>query len=559
MIAPEIEKRADEFANRWNEHISSLKHLACNELKLDYSWPSVSICDHFAVSLIRKKEFSSTEQEFFSLICSYLGIFIYRCWSQVHAKVELKFIDQNIVLIAGADAGYSPENSCTISITDELAKLINSPPEEFNLGGDLSRFIYAEDSLISLFTYAVATGISPLISQSAENQSSNLNQENIDKIISYLGSTTVRRYEELYPEELIGQIGELYLHDLISPPEFTLSNLPAVSSVHGIISAKNEFKIPLEKLKQFGNNLLYSPAEKFNYLGFLLATVIRTELNKVDSKVRTVGENFITGLLRHSYYDLKIALFNSEVAEKRIGVGEDWLFAEKHHPSHEAEMLYELDCGYLPLLSIPPTILKTILKERFINKHYQALLEGIILFDCEQAIAAADAILDEHPGRIEIALQKLFIELSPFYSLKDYSSLEARFRSLVSEPRAEVEPLLFSLWGNVKLAEGDLDNALTNYKKAYSLANYSSRYWIKAATDYAWALTLTGQADEAEQIFDHIFKDDRKTISSTIHHILTLNSLGKDPSIQLDYCLKLAPLDKRVFTLAFLTPRSDPS
>lgn len=525
---------AQNFRSRWNSRVEKIPVLL-----LDGTWPSLSILDLVVMPFISRKDLVAQEQMLLKQIASFTAIAISEAWNTFGASVQVRDGEKGVTLHVYNGPGSVSEAPVQLALESYLRKLLENPPQNLPIFRDFSRALPAGHGVISLTALGASTGLSPFIEGAWEEETTESFKDEIQSVVSHFAKQCVHHYERLFPNEMLGQVGEFYLDGLIFPPFSMDETLPGQNGVRGLFRALKELRVKREQVIPFAKNLVQNPDELISSVGLCFAAALLTELPDATLVSASEGKGRSVGLLRAAMVETRT----------EFGFLDDWLIAGAHTPQIALRFEIEKSLGFLPWIAMSSEILKERVKDPKINR----LLESLVYFDMPSAIDAADTIILETPKNIEVRLQRVYLHILN----GEFDLVDLALRSLLTEPGCEEEPRLYTYWGLNDLCLNKKEDALRHLEQAYALTPPFHPLRGAISNDFGWALLVNEQPERAIEIIDHSLDTNRAPLTSLLNKSFALRQLGRIEEAErvLDQCIKLAPLDRRVFLNALLTSR----
>jgi len=513
----------ERFVTRWNVRCAEVP-----ALELDETWPSVGVLDLLTLTLNGKPEFDPGDKELVRAIALYLAGIIGNAWETFGTLAHCDDGPAGAVL-----TGETAEGPATLEIEKELTSLLQQRPTSLQIYSGFTRQISTAQGWIGAFAIGCSTGLSPAVRGVWEGESPETFKDNIEKVLVSFGRSAVAYYERVFPDELSGQIGELYLAGGIIPPLGIGEPYPAITGSSALLTQLRQMKIAKKRTLQFAQNLAASPDEHLSSIGLALSGALLEGPPSPALLALSERKGRFSGLLRPALAQLRSI----------AGLYPDWIREEN---VESARIDLEKQLGFLPWLQLPGDFIARHWSERKVRR----ICEALSYFDYDTAADLCDVLIAEEPRQFELRLQRIYLSIIN----RKFEEAEAALRMLLSEPECETEPRLFSLWGIVSLSIGNTEEALRHLAFAYSAATIGHAQRGSITNDYGWALLQQGRAEEALPLFTEAKRVGGSLLTVTLNEAAALKILGRreEEKRALAECCQLSPLDKRVFTARFL-------
>lgn len=519
-------EQLSQFVLRWNSAVSNHPELA-----LDGTWPSAGIVDCMLFRLRKKRELSESDRKLLRFAALYLAKMARDCWSEARVSALLEIGEHGVSITAADD---SQNALFSMNIESVLSQLLAECSAALPVISTYVRNFAAQRNIVSVFGIGLMTGLSPFGNGKWAKTDPALLAENTAATVRYLGRTCAQHYERLYPDEIFGQVGELYLHQLIYPPAGFDEPFPAQLAVRGLAAALREIGTTPETQHALYRNFARSADDLLSSAGIAALGAVATALPSREVKALTESNGTYTGLLRFAMADYKNALGNNR----------NWLFTAELRQDDLVQYVIEREMGFMPWFYFSPEVL--VQRERL--PRLNRLFEHLAFFDLASARECCSEIALEEPGNFDVRLQQIFLSLV----FGDIERAEFELKLLLTEPGCENEPRLFTLAGLVTLSRGQRDDAVGYLERAHGLLLPGSLERGRVANDLGWALLVSQQFERSLPFFAEASEKPAAPIASLLNRAFSLGALGREDERRsiVEEALQLAPTDRKVFTVA---------
>jgi len=503
----------ENFINFWNKVYAEVPHY-----KLDLSWPSVSVIENMLTPLYDRKNFTIYEEDTFIGTVLYLAEVTKNCWECFGAEVEIFNSDFGITIIAKSGPYLGAGETYRVNIERDLRMIITSLPSPFPIFNGFSRVLSPQEGRIVPYALSIFTGLSPAGIGPWRDIKLEDFIEQTSKVVKYLAKTTAENYAYCYPNELLGEVSELYLSGLIFPPTLFVEDLPCESSVIGILSFAKSYKISNKQLYKLALNLSKSVDFRISQSGFVVASALSCPQITPDilaqGKIQGINLCILRPLLNLARYEL-------------TGQGE-WLGEEK--VSLET-ITFEQNIGFLPWLRMKP--------ERLLNLHEDPELLSAVaelsILNIENSSLIFNR-LSEETGDFEIKIQAIAVSSDePEKILRD-------LEEIISDGNKDDRIKALNLKGLVSLSIGrgevgltTLETCLEEDRSEVTLFNLGLAY-LKSE-----------RLSDAEVLFEELYAKSPGNIEVILNLISIYDRTEKNIGVLLAHLIKYAPNDPRVF------------
>jgi tetratricopeptide (TPR) repeat protein len=534
MIHPNVKLVADDFKAKWSKKLGAYSPI----LELDGTWPSLGVLDLLTFSLRFYGKESSTavpaqldsfRKSLLKGASAYLACLAYECWSTFGYDVSVGENKFGIFIEAQGEK-LSEGQRFIVDIESELNEIFKNPPQPFPVINGFQRHLPQDYNLISLFGLGLMTGLSPFGDGPWRSETADSWAENIKKSERILAKSSADHYARLFPNEIMGQVPEVYLSKLIFPPTLMGEKFPVLNAVEGMVKYFKELGLSEKAMSKVALNFAQSPDELISLAGIAFYVAVNDEATReIVGAVETKGT--FCGLLRQAMIQVR----------KALGKEEDWLELNKFTSSQARRFHLELELGFLPWVKIS----QIRLNDKQNDPLLVDLLFSLSVFDLENAIKLAEKIIEDNPGDFAVRLQLVYLEIIR----GDVQRAELLCKSLASEPGAERWGLLFNLWGMSELAKNESSQAVKHFEKATLLGAPEEHFEYQFLNDYAWALMLDGQHEKSLSEFNKAIGKSLAPVTALLNKAYVLRILKQPDQASLvqDQLVKLSPLDLRVF------------
>ena len=529
MIEESVTDEIAQFKAWWDPYLAVSPRLA-----LDGSWPSIGVLDLLTFHLRLRSTGDWSHAAIIKGAAAYIAALAHDCWTKFGAEPRA-FIDDTGICIEAHRGPFLKEGQRHfIAIERELRRALKTLPSPFPVVGDYKKLISIEQNMMSLFALGVCSGLSPFGDGPWSDHSPESFDGPLSKALIHLASTTASNYERLFPDEPLGQVGELYLEKLIYPPMLMEEELPAWGAVQGMIGFFTQYQVPRDAMQGVAHNLALNADELISLAGFAMYAAVLEGEPSAEILGIVQGRQRTTGLLRPAMI----------AARDALGLGAEWIGQDEYTDAIGNRFTLEKRLGFLPWVSIS----KAKLRESFSDKRFQSALAAAIDFDLENAIALTDEILEESPDDIELRIQRVCLEaLLP----NSKESVHKMLRSFSSEPAALSEPRFHDLMGTCLVALEDVEGAKRSFRNGIELSQNRPTMQAEFQNNLGWVLMMNREYELALEQFERALKVFPESVSYLLNKGHSLWRLGRLEEMRglADVVLRLAPTNRSVFSI----------
>jgi len=527
MSEQQVQELARDFANRW-----SIRPAETAFLTLDFTWPSVGLLDLLTQHLRFKKELTAEDLELARGAAAYLSWLVGLCWRGFGATVELGCdAQQGVFIKATAGPKLSEGQVSSLFVEREILKILAAPTSPFKVFKDFRRPITPDQNIITLFALGACLGVSPYGEGPWSKEDPESFAPQVEKVMRILASSSADYYQRIFTDEPWGKVAELYLQQLIYPPALAAEELPGFSAAQGLLEFAERYKLGSATLLKLAANLARFSDETISNVGLITAAALTSSDLSVEILAAAQSRGMYTGLLRAAMLYVR----------NHFQLRDDWLLQSDYVEDDARRYQLEQQLYLLPWVKIPAA--------RVRDKKLAAVLAALSVFDLENAIKFSDQYLAETPGDISVRIQRVYLD----FLTGDVDKSEAGFRALATEPGAEISGQLYNLWGLCDLARGEVAAGRNHLEIAFRMMDHTELLERGIPNDYAWALILNDEFDQALDVLNYAEARGDWTITSLLNKAFALSVLSRfEEADQVQsQLLRLAPLDFRVFSNEF--------
>lgn len=510
---------------------------ACPAYRLDYSWPSVGLLDHFTYFLRGKESYSEKEELFISGVAAYLAGIAHDTWAHFpdDLQIELKLAEneRKDVFLHVQGGKFLAEEKFTIHVNDALSQVLRSPATPFPVFEHHARFVHQESNLLSLFGIGLVTGLCPYGTGPWKDVPVKDFAPYLIETEVLLAGSAATHYARLFPTELLGQSIELYLANLILPP--LLYNEPFVASraVRNLLAYLKEKETPIENMMQLASNLLLSPDDILFSAGFALSVAFVDEA-KLSQRLVAIGEAQMPLLP-----ELRAATM---IARKILGKPFDWQqeLLRKNYTGAKTLIDIEKKVGLLPYWSLSDSLLEV--------EELLPLFEALAWSNPLAAREIIDELAESQSLHPDVVLQGIFLDLS----LGDLARAEQELAQFQAKYDEATHPLFYNaldLQGMAAILKGDLQAAVRIFENVFSRKIEDTNRKLAIGQNYIWCLNMLGQFDQALKVIDVVSLHSPYSPTLKLSRAYSLEGKGQlgDSAIEIKELTTYAPMDRRVF------------
>ena len=529
VIEDTVTEQVAQFKTWWEPYL-----VVSPKLALDGTWPSVGVLDLLTFHLRLRSTGDWTHAAIVKGVAAYIAVLAHDCWLKFGAEPRA-FVNDSGVCIETLRGPFLKEGQRQfIAIEKELRRALKTLPSPFPVIGDYKKLISIEQNMMSLFALGVCSGLSPFGDGPWNEQTPESFEGPLSKTLIHLASTSATHYERLFPDEPLGQVGELYLEKLIYPPMLMDEELPAWGAVQGMIGFFTQYQVPRDTMQAVSHNLAMSPDELISLAGFAMYAAVLEGEPSAEMLAIVQGRQRTNGLLRPAMI----------AAREALGLGKEWIGQEEYSDEVGARFVIEKKLGFLPWISIS----KAKLRESFADLRFQSALAAAIDFDLENAITLTDAILEESPDDIELRIQRVCLEaLLP----NSRESVYKMLRSFSSEPAALAEPRFHDLMGTCLVALEDVEGAKKSFKTGIELTQTKPTMLAEFQNNLGWVLMMNREYSLALEQFEQALKVFPRSVSYLLNKGHSLWRLEREEEMKAvaDDLVTLGPTNRSVFSI----------
>jgi len=496
-------------------------------LKLDFTWPSVSLLDQISFHLRYKETLDEAEKQLLRGLSAYLGVMAKESWESFGAEVELQLSEQGVTIVAKAGPALDGKKEFRVSIEQRLQEILREIPPAFPVIGEFERQISPDQDLFPLFALGLFTGLCPFGEGPWTHETFESFEEPLSSVHKMLAKSCATFYERVFPNEQLGQVAELYLLGFIYPPTLLGETFPGVFAVEGFFQTLTEFGISFEQSLALIDNLCTFPDERIMCVALALRAAMNSE--RIPPRVIAAAQSrgTIVGLYRG-------AVFASRNAS---GAEQDWVNKEELSLTDLTKINVEKTLGFLPWVFFSADDLK--------DSGRRDVALSLMLFDYSAAKRKLDNLIEQDRSDISSRLQLTFLELVTGH----LDVVKELIAQLKTEPGCERNPNFLNLAGVTCLALEELSESKLLLKQAFELTTSSDALFPEIANNYAWTLLLNDEFDAALKVLNSLLNKHPQEVTALLNKGYALDQLGrKEELLDLEAELvQLAPLDKRFF------------
>ena len=530
MIDDIVRDERERFIKWWEPHLAVSPHLA-----LDGSWPSVGVLDLLTFHLRLRTPSDWSHSAILRGAAAYLAYMAHDCWEAFGATPEVTMGSTGVIMTARSGPRLGSGQRVVVHVERELKKLIRFLPAPFPVLGEFSRLIAIDQNIVSLFAIGLCTGLTPVAEEGPWlDETPESFKEQIRLVTVKLAASSAERYGTLFPDETLGQVGELYLEQLIYPPALMEEELPALNAVNGMIAFFHEFRVPREAQFRLAGNLALSADEQISAAGFSVYAALLDAAPAVEMQGLVQSRLRSNGLYRNAMI----------LARTGLGLDGDWIGRENYTEAIGRRFELERQLGYLPWVSIS----KRKLKESFSNLNFHSAIAAAADFDRDSAIDYTDRYLDEAPGDLDMRLQRIYLEaIAP--DSKD--RVLQMLRALSSEPDIDRQVRFNEMMSTALFAQEDFEGARRHLKLALECAQSQPFVRAELLNNLGWMQMQIGELEESLRNFDTALATQPHSITYLLNKGHALWQMGRNAEMEgvIAKLFELAPMHRSVFSI----------
>jgi len=525
MIDAAVQTELKKFKSFWAAPLAVSPYLA-----LDDSWLSLAVIDSLTFALRGKDELSDFERQLVRGASAYIANIAAVCWEKFGAEASAEYQDTGIIIRAARGPQIAKDQEVVIHIERDLRTLLETTPVPFRVFSTFERVISPIENFVSPFAFSVFCGLTPTGEGPWVKETAASFAPHIEKVVKHLAGTAASAYERIYPDEPIGQVPELYLRSLIYPLTMMEEDLPLRHGVRGALDFFAEYKVSAAKAAQVTFNLARLADDRIAGIGFVFATVLMPVISP-ELRAIAFSNGTTVGLYRRAMLDVR----------EHFGQGGDWLGKQEYSEQDALQIAKEIDLGYFPWLRMS----KTRVLASAGDTEIQRLLISFCEFNFKQAVLQLDQLIELTPDDMQLRLQRCFLDIVE----GDVEKADKSLKTLLSEPLAEDQPMIYDLAGTVKIILRDLAAADQYMKRARTLAGADPGLVSEVFNNSGWLELLRGKNERAIEYLDESLKHLPDQLVTLLNKATVLHQQPGNPeTAELDRrLLELAPTNRQVF------------
>lgn len=343
MIDKQIPSLALAFKNYANERTEQSPIL-----QLDDTWPCACTLDLFCRHLRGKQELTEADNQFIDGVAAYLSGICFAAWSHFPDKLEISIAlasdeEGPGVTISAQDGRFlQPNEKVIINISRALKFILRDPPNPFPVYYKFAKNMLADENILALFALGLFSGQSPFSKGPWKELEPTRFEPYLKGLEEFLSKSSAAYYARVFPDEPLGQIPELYLHNLILPSYTHVENFPAYLGTTTLMQKLAKSNEKPKYQKEVAINLAQSPCPFISAASFAASVGLLNErLPDNLLAVATAKRDYI--------HTLRPAVM---LARKMAGKDHDWLRLVEEDRIEAAQKLLDEDLalGLSPLL-----------------------------------------------------------------------------------------------------------------------------------------------------------------------------------------------------------------
>jgi tetratricopeptide (TPR) repeat protein len=508
-------------------------------LQLDYTWPTIGVMDLLSFPFRKKPGMSDSEKHLFVMISAYIGIVISRAWKEAGIGHRVYF-DELKGGVCISFPGGNEAGSKDLLLTNFLTDFFVAMPAELPVFRNFYRPYHFEGNVLSGICLGIATGLSPagefpwtqkLTKDSTPTSKKEIHDSTIIHIERALAVQCATWFSGRYPDVMMAQVPDLFMHGVILPPLFYDEKEGVNDSLDPLIEYLQETRVPSEMIRQLACVFAGCPDEKISFLGVLLGMYIYPTYEALPVVIKLACKH---------YRSLIPSARNTILSYKAPEVSPQYLL-EKPDGRYFALFEFEKSAGTLPWLSLTAEDLYGK-REFAIDKFLRAVLG----FEYDKAYAELNEIVVSFPADIGLRIQHIAFEMLR----GDFAHAHDLAKVLVSEPEAEKRPDFYSLWAHCLLELNEPEIAMRYYKSAVAIDGCTPEIRSEALNGIAWCLICMGKEENALPYLEDAqqLTDMQLTILlNKAYLFMHKGEFDKRNSVLLE-AASLLPYDRRVFS-----------
>lgn len=536
-----IDKNVPNLAKAFKDYANELTSQS-SILQLDDTWPSACTLDLYTQHLWGKQEYEESESVYLDGVAGYLAGLCYASWSHFPDAIDISILYNSdeygpgVSIIAEGGRFLRGTEKVSINISQSLKFILSNTPDPFPVYYKFTRNINGGQNFIALFALGLFSGQSPFSKGAWKSVEPDKFQLYLNQCEQFLATSTAAYYQRVFPEETLGQIPELYLHNLILPSYEIIEKFPADLGTKTLLKKLAKSKEKPKVLKDIAINLAQLPCPFVSAAGFAVSLGLLNE--RLPDKLIA-----ICNAKRDHIYELRPAVMT---ARAMLGKKRDWIQLANDNEFEEARKLLDYDCelGLCPIIKFANLELDN---EEFIE---------LFKFASWSYIDVVDQWFNDYDGEVQELPHSVLI-LKAYHAIcKDNYKKAKSVIDILESKRTEENKFnesLCLLKSIYLIFTNELNEAINTLKDLSTKAENISLK--KDAINYLLSSYIEIQdIEKANELIKKSIKLMNNDMNFLYNAILIarVNDDINEFTKLLEKALNLSPLDRRVFNLLSL-------
>lgn len=530
-----LEERVSGLIHWWNARSAGVP-----ALQLDRTWPSIGVLDRVTFALRNRSDITEDSRLLLSDVAAYFVLLARSAWKGTGAEIAIGEDARGVFISAKGGEFLGSGEVFVVPVEEALHAVLQYRSGAFPVMADYSRPISPDHNYLSLFGIGLMTGLSPYGEGRWKNETPKGYDEALGKIVKILGQGCVQWYERMFPDEMMGQVGDLYLRELIYPPTGASETYWGELGVKGILGFAEELKLDSRATLKLAVNLSQSPDELISSAGAVVGLAMTSG---AEPEARLLASCLSKGL----YLPMlrRALLVARQLFLKTTEPARDWLTAPDFQQGDIKLFHLERMSGMLPWMFGG----ESLVREKKEVPRLGELFEILSYFDFSGGRKLCEQLSEENPACIGLRLLRLYMRVVS----DDFDSAERELRSLATEPGMEANSALYTLWGVSQLSQNRPAEAEKRFQQARRCVSTTDRNYGEVINDHGWSLLLSERTEEALAAFQEAVRYVPCPLAPLLNKAHALRILGREEELAttVQQCVQIAPLDRRCFANAF--------
>lgn len=518
---------AQAFVERWNTVFQT-----SDSLRLDYSWPSIAVCDQLLYPLRGKSQLKPEERELVGGAAAYITVIAHQCWAMFAESVSVG-VDKSGLMLKASGGEFIPQGQVIeYPVEAALARVLRENQPEFHILGTLSKKLLPGANIVSLFALGVCTGLGPDRKGAWTTQTETDLDGTIQVVVKKLAATCAEYYERLHPSESFGQVAELYLEGLIYPPLGVDETVLGQRAVNRLLNFFAEYGVKPQSIAQLVYNLSISADDQLSCAGLALFGAVSSQTPPAALLAAAQARGSVMAELRPAMLTVR----------KRLGLSEDWAKTAAYDKAAIARIRIEQAMGFVPWLYFDIEKLTDSSESGAVSEAFARISSN----NMESAITSTDSAMASANGlKFDLQIQRAKLELVR----GNLDSAAKLCKSAASDPAAQQSPRFRALAGLCSLQKQDTRGALAHFQAATQLPSEDPLLQVDIFNNLGWTLLSLGDLKDAVAAFDAGIKKSPCPVTLLLNKAYVLWQQSDIEALRevRAQLFALAPTDRRVF------------